>query len=51
MIQIRTLAKKGEMYKAKLTAQQIAHYRSLCDKNFEREVMIGTRAQVIKEID
>lgn len=46
MIQIRAFAKKGELYKAKLTAQQIAHYRNLCDKNFERDVMIGTRAQV-----
>ena len=45
---IRQLGKKGEMYKVRVVASQVAHYRQLSDKNFERDAMIGTRAQLMK---
>ncbi|KAL2919865.1 hypothetical protein HK105_200782 [Polyrhizophydium stewartii] len=45
MAQLRTLVKRGEYNKANLLARQIAMYRNLSDKNFERSVSIQTEIQ------
>jgi hypothetical protein len=48
MHQIRQYASKGDVFKAKRIAQQIASYRSAADRNFDAQVTIQTRAQVIQ---
>ncbi|KAJ3057236.1 hypothetical protein HK097_010596 [Rhizophlyctis rosea] len=45
--QLRAFASKGDIYKAKLIAQQIADYRTASDRNFKGSVLIDTRAQLM----
>ncbi|KAJ3045380.1 hypothetical protein HDV00_010250 [Rhizophlyctis rosea] len=45
--QLRMFANKGDIYKAKLIARQIADYRTAADRNFTGSVMIDTRAQLM----
>jgi len=47
LLQLRTLEKNGEHYKARLVARQIAQYRAVGDRNFEAETLIVTRAQTM----
>ncbi|KAI8928759.1 hypothetical protein BC831DRAFT_447264 [Entophlyctis helioformis] len=47
MAQLRMFVKKGDFPKANLLAKQIALYRNLADKNFERGVAIETEIQVL----
>ncbi|KAJ3221569.1 hypothetical protein HK099_003384 [Clydaea vesicula] len=47
MTKIRNLERRGEHYKARVVAGQIAQYRAIGDRNFEAETLIQTRAQVM----
>ena len=41
------MASKGDLPKAKMIANQIALYRNISDKNFERSVMIDLQSQLM----
>eukprot|EP00842_Homolaphlyctis_polyrhiza_P005362 jgi/Hompol1/5827/HPOL_002377-RA len=47
MSQLKAFVKKGDFPKANMLAKQIALYRNLSDKNFERSVSIQTEVQVM----
>ncbi|KAL5040580.1 hypothetical protein RTP6_007591 [Batrachochytrium dendrobatidis] len=47
MAQLKSLVKKGDFPKANLLARQIALYRNLADKNFERGISIQTEVQMM----
>jgi ribosomal protein L18 len=47
MKQLRSQLKAGDLPKAQMLGKQMAQYRNLSDKNFERAIYLQTEAQVI----
>lgn len=46
MAELRSRIKSGDIPKAKMLANQMAHYRNISDKNFARAIYIQTETQI-----